>query len=59
LQRKVEDKVIEIVKSNGWARVPLSPYSYIIREAMAIRLLDRLPQQLNIFRAESQENANS
>lgn len=59
LQRKVGDKVIEIVKAQGLARVPLSPYSYIIREAMAIRLLDRLPQQLSIFRMESDANAIS
>jgi deoxycytidylate deaminase len=59
LQRKINEKVIEIVNADGWVRVPLSPYSYIIREAMAIRLLDRLPQQLSIFRMENDENAVS
>jgi deoxycytidylate deaminase len=59
LQRKIGDRVIEIVKSNGWARVPLSPHSYIIREAMAIRLLDHLPQQLSIFTTEINENGAS
>lgn len=57
LQRKIDDKVIELVKSPAWARVPLSPYSYIIREAMAIRLLDSLPQQLSIFTTTENENA--
>jgi len=59
LRRKLDSRVIEIVTEKAWTRVPLSPYSYIIREAMAIRQLDRLPQQLRIFTKAEKTDAPS
>jgi deoxycytidylate deaminase len=49
LQRKENGKVINIVKENGWPRVSMSPFSYIIREALAIRQLNLLPKQIAMF----------
>jgi len=55
LQRKHNSRVIKIVKENGWTRVPLSPYSYMIRETLAIRQLNMLPKQLGMFVEETKD----
>ena len=53
LQRKIDSRTIKIVRDDAWTRVPMSPYSYIIREALAIRQLNLLPRQLTIFELEN------
>lgn len=58
LIRKQNGKVIEIVTKNAWPRVPMSPYSYMIREALAIRQLDSLPRQLT-FDLETLDDAGN
>jgi deoxycytidylate deaminase len=52
LQRKQNGRVIDIVRENAWARVPMSPFSYIIRETLAVRQLNLLPKQLPMFERE-------
>ncbi len=50
LIRKKDGKTLPIHPSNSWVRVPLSPYSYLDKEAIAVEMLDDLfSQQLDIF----------
>lgn len=49
LIRKVNGQKISLSLNSSWPRVPLSPFSYIERERMAVKQLDLLPKQLDIF----------
>jgi deoxycytidylate deaminase len=42
LRRKIAGKTFKPDRRNAWPRVPLSPYTYIVREALAIELLNLL-----------------
>jgi deoxycytidylate deaminase len=45
LIRKINGETIPIEKPNSWTRIPLSPYSYLQREVMAVELLDVVTSQ--------------
>lgn len=45
LIRKVNGKTLPIEKQNSWARIPMSPYSYIQRETIAVEELDAVTSQ--------------
>ncbi len=49
LTRKRDGKMVQISRQGAFARVPMSPFSYIQREAIAIKELESLPKQLEIF----------
>ncbi len=49
LVRKREGGIIKTSRHGTFPRVPMSPFSYIQREAIAIKELECLPRQLNIF----------
>jgi hypothetical protein len=49
LVRKREGEMIKTSGSERCIRVPMSPFSYIQREAIAIKELDSLPKQLDFF----------
>jgi deoxycytidylate deaminase len=49
LARKTGGRKFDIPKGNSWPRIPLSPFTYIERERLAIGDLDLLPKQLDIF----------
>jgi deoxycytidylate deaminase len=49
LERKKESSIVEFTRQGAFARVPMSPLSYIQREAIAIKQLESLPKQLEIF----------
>lgn len=58
LKRKLNGRVINIVREDAWARVPMSPFSYIIRETLAVRQLNLLPKQLAMFDTETKTNGS-
>jgi deoxycytidylate deaminase len=49
LTRKRDGNMVQITRLEAFARVPMSPFSYIQREAIAIKELESLPKQLDIF----------
>ena len=50
LVRKQGGRTIEIDRSKSWARIPLSPYSYLQKEEIAVEEFDRIyTQQLDMF----------
>lgn len=49
LIRKRDGKQIRVLQPGSLVRVPLSPFAYIQREAYAIKQLDLVPKQLEIF----------
>jgi deoxycytidylate deaminase len=49
LERKKESGIIEFTRQGAFVRVPMSPLSYIQKEGIAIKDLDSLPKQLEIF----------
>jgi tRNA(Arg) A34 adenosine deaminase TadA len=49
LVRKRDGGIVKIPTSGAHVRVPMSPFSYIQREAIAIKELESLPRQLEIF----------
>jgi deoxycytidylate deaminase len=49
LERKKESRIIEFSRREALVRVPMSPLSYIQKEGIAIKELDSLPKQLEIF----------
>jgi deoxycytidylate deaminase len=56
LVRKKDGAVLKISRQNAFVRVPMSPSSYIQREAIAIKELDRLPKQLELTLEEEPGN---
>lgn len=50
LLRKEEGKTIEIKRHNAWPRIPLSPYSYLQKEEIAVEQFEKVyDQQLDMF----------
>lgn len=49
LIRKREGAIVKISGASAYTRVPMSPLSYIQREAIAIKELESLPKQLEFF----------
>jgi hypothetical protein len=49
LIRKVNGQTITLSTDESWPRVPLSHFTYIERERLAVAQLDLLPKQLDIF----------
>jgi deoxycytidylate deaminase len=49
LIRKSEGKSVTFSRQGAYPRVPMSPLSYIQKEAIAIKELDSLPKQLDMF----------
>lgn len=49
LTRKRDGNMVQITRQGAFARVPMSPFSYIQREAIAIKELESLPKQLDFF----------
>lgn len=49
LQRKRDGAMVKTSRSGSFCRVPMSPLSYIQREAIAIKELDSLPKQFQMF----------
>jgi deoxycytidylate deaminase len=49
LERKKESGIIEFSRRDALVRVPMSPLSYIQKEGIAIKELESLPKQLEIF----------
>jgi deoxycytidylate deaminase len=49
LNRKSEGRAIKFSRQGAFSRVPMSPFSYIQKEAIAIKELESLPKQLEIF----------
>ena len=52
LVRKEGGQKLKIESAQSWPRIPLSPYTYIQRERLAMENLDQLPRQLDIFLPE-------
>jgi deoxycytidylate deaminase len=52
LIRKINGRTIPIIRKGAWARIPMSPFSYVEREGQAIKQLDLLPKQMTIFTTE-------
>ncbi len=52
LVRKSNGQVIPLATSDCWPRIPLSHFTYIERERLAVAQLDLLPKQLDIFNQE-------
>jgi deoxycytidylate deaminase len=52
LDRKRDGKMIQFSRQGAFPRVPMSPFSYIQKEAIAIKDLESLPKQLEIFGEE-------
>jgi deoxycytidylate deaminase len=52
LTRKVNGQKLQLVEGKSWPRIPLSHFTYIQRERLAIEDLDILPKQLTIFPEE-------
>jgi tRNA(Arg) A34 adenosine deaminase TadA len=50
--RKSNGVKLELNRSKSWPRIPLSHFTYIQRERLAIEELDLLPKQLDIFPEE-------
>ena len=60
VERKIEGRMIRFSRQGAFPRVPMSPFSYIQKEAVAIKELDALPKQLEIFsEKELSKNAGS
>jgi deoxycytidylate deaminase len=50
LIRKVQGKTIEINRGSAWTRIPLSPYSYLQKEEIAVEQFDLIySKQLDMF----------
>lgn len=50
LIRKKSGRTLKIEESGAWTRIPLSPYSYLKKEEIAVKILDDLySQQLDFF----------
>jgi deoxycytidylate deaminase len=49
LVRKRGGEMVKTSRQDAFPRVPMSPFSYIQREAIAIKELESLPKQLEIF----------
>jgi hypothetical protein len=47
--RKLDGKILKIPRLGAYPRMPMSPISYIQKEAIAIKDLNSLPQQLDMF----------
>jgi deoxycytidylate deaminase len=52
LNRKDGGQKLEIKAGQSWPRIPLSAFTYIERERLAMANLDLLPKQLDIFSVE-------
>jgi hypothetical protein len=52
LVRKDNGQKLEIKVEQSWPRIPLSRFTYIERERLAMANLDLLPKQLDIFPPE-------
>jgi deoxycytidylate deaminase len=55
LVRKENGKKLTLNIPQSWPRIPLSHFTYIQREVLAIEELDFLPEQLSMFPREEQE----
>lgn len=50
LIRKQNGKTIEVQRANAWTRIPLSPYSYLQKEEIAVEQFDSIySKQLDMF----------
>lgn len=49
LSRKANGQKLQLIEGKSWPRIPLSHFTYIQRERLAIDDLDLLPKQLPIF----------
>lgn len=50
LIRKKQGETIEIIRGNAWTRIPLSPYSYLQKEEIAVEQFDVIySKQLDMF----------
>lgn len=49
LTRKTDGQKLQLIEGESWPRIPLSPFTYIQREQLAIRDLDILSKQMAIF----------
>ncbi len=50
LIRKKDGEILKINEANAWTRIPLSPYSYLEKEEIAVEQLDAAyDQQLDMF----------
>ena len=59
VERKHAGKIIEFSRQGAIPRVPMTPFSYIQKEAIAIKELESLPKQLEIFgQEEMKRNAS-
>lgn len=53
LIRKQGGKIIDVETTNTWARIPLSPYSYLQKEEIAVEQFDSIySKQLDMFKDE-------
>jgi hypothetical protein len=53
LTRKKGGKIIDVETANAWARIPLSPYSYLQKEEIAVEQFDSIyTKQLDMFKDE-------
>jgi len=52
LERKENGQKLILNSGESWPRIPLSPFTYIQRERLAIAELDSLPKQLDIFQSD-------
>jgi hypothetical protein len=56
LVRKANGRKLELNIPQAWPRIPLSPFTYIQREILAIEDLDILPKQLDMFPPEGENS---
>jgi hypothetical protein len=50
LIRKEDGEVLKIEQANAWCRIPLSPFSYLEKEEIAVEQLDTgYGKQLDMF----------
>jgi deoxycytidylate deaminase len=50
LLRKQNSQILEIKRHNAWTRIPLSPYSYLQKEEIAVEQFEKVyNQQLDMF----------
>jgi deoxycytidylate deaminase len=50
LIRKQHGQTVEIIRGNAWTRIPLSPYSYLQKEEIAVEQFDLIySKQLDMF----------
>ena len=53
LIRTEHGEIIDVEKTNAWARIPLSPYSYLQKEEIAVEQFDSIySKQLDMFEDE-------